>query len=56
MGNVYAKRTEKIFDKGGTMKNILDYLEQTAERFGAHVAVADDTVQMTFSELKEKAR
>lgn len=53
---MYAKRTEKIFAKGGTMKNILDYLEQTAERFGAHVAVADDTVQMTFSELKDKAR
>lgn len=38
------------------MKNILEYLERTAEQFGEHVAVADDTVQLTFSELKNKSQ
>ena len=37
------------------MKNILEYLEQTAAKFGERVAVADNMTQLTFSELLQTA-
>ena len=37
------------------MKNILEYLEQTAAQFGDRVAVADNMTQLTFSELVQTA-
>ena len=38
------------------MKNILEYLEQTAERFPEKVAAKDEKKQCTYSELKLRAK
>lgn len=36
--------------------NVLDYLEQTAERIPEHTAVSDRTGSLTFAELRHRAR
>ena len=38
------------------MKNILEYLEQTEKKFGNKIAVADDSDELTFSQLKCQAQ
>ena len=38
------------------MRNILEYLENSAEKYGSKTAVKDDKTSCTYQELKEKAQ
>ena len=38
------------------MRNILEYLENSAEKYGSKTAVKDDKTSCTYQELKERHR
>lgn len=38
------------------MRNILEYLENSAEKYGSKTAAKDDKTSCTYQELKEKAQ